>query len=246
MVPGLVDVLRNPATLQRMWQNAMGMIKKANPAHAVLFFNTRPVLDAEKGVLIVEVDAANAFAANALQKPEVQFELQQCLDAAAGAPVVFRLQKQEGASGGGFAAPASPSVSTPVPAAPAVSAPAPVPAIEPAASVPGAPSAAASGQGNAPGAPSVPVETPPWDQPPVPPTPASAPAPTFQPPVVPASAAAPIASVPTAAAVSAPPAPPAAAPAPQQGFSDAEEASADELNSILAGAFGEGVVFTEE
>ncbi|MBB3172083.1 hypothetical protein FHR31_001916, partial [Parvibacter caecicola] len=114
MVEGLVEVLKNPATLQRMWQNAMASIKKANPAHAVLFFNTRPVLDADKGVLIIEVDASNAFAANALQKPEVQNELQQCLDAAAGAPVVFCLQKKEGVSGGAPAA----SIGSPVPSAP--------------------------------------------------------------------------------------------------------------------------------
>ncbi len=254
MVPGLVDVLRNPATLQRMWQNAMGMIKKANPAHAVLFFNTRPVLDAEKGVLIIELDAANAFAANALQKPEVQSELQQCLDAAAGAPVVFRFQKKDGAAGGGFGAapvPATPAVAPAPPAVPssAASVPAPatvppaaapVPAVEPAAPV--ADSAAS-------------VETPPWDQPPVPPAAPSASAPASQPPAsVPVPSAAPSSAVSVSGMVPSPATPaPAAASVPlaatptvPHGADDGEEASADELNSILAGAFGEGVMFTEE
>ena len=248
MVPGLVDVLRNPATLQRMWQNAMGMIKKANPAHAVLFFNTRPVLDAEKGVLIIELDAANAFAANALQKPEVQSELQQCLDAAAGAPVVFRFQKKDGAAGGGFGA-------APVPATPAV-APAPAAVLSSAASVPApatVPPAAASVPAVADSAAS--VETPPWDQPPVPPAAPSASAPASQPPAsVPVPSAAPSSAVSVSGMVPSPatPAPAAvsvplaATPTVPHGADDGEEASADELNSILAGAFGEGVMFTEE
>ncbi len=226
MVEGLVEVLKNPATLQRMWQNAMASIKKANPAHAVLFFNTRPVLDADKGVLIIEVDASNAFAANALQKPEVQNELQQCLDAAAGAPVVFCLQKKEGVSGGAPAAPIAP----PVPSAPAS---APVPPA-PAAPVPAAPAAPA---------PAAPVETPPWDQPPVPPTGAPAPA---APPVAPAPAApAPAPQAPASAAAPQAPAPAPAAPVPPAAPAG-EEASPDELNSILSGAFGDGVVFTEQ
>ncbi len=250
MVPGLVDVLRNPATLQRMWQNAMGMIKKANPAHAVLFFNTRPVLDAANGVLLIEMDAANAFAANALQKPEVQSELQQCLDAAAGAPVVFRLQKKEGAADGGFAPAPTPS---PVPSVAASAATASAPAIEP--PVPSAPASFAPGQSGASAAvPSVPVETPPWNQPPVPPVASSVSAPVAAQPVAspaPAPAAAAPSPVP-AAAVAAPASsaaatvPSAAVLTPQQDADDGEEASTDELNSILAGAFGEGVVFTEE
>lgn len=221
-----MEVLKNPATLQRMWQNAMASIKKANPAHAVLFFNTRPVLDADKGVLIIEVDASNAFAANALQKPEVQNELQQCLDAAAGAPVMFCLQKKEGVSGGAPAAPIAP----PVPSAPAS---APVPPA-PAAPVPAAPAAPA---------PAAPVETPPWDQPPVPPTGAPAPA---APPVAPAPAApAPAPQAPASAAAPQAPAPAPAAPV-LPAAPAGEEASPDELNSILSGAFGDGVVFTEQ
>lgn len=254
MVPGLVEVLKNPATLQRMWQNAMATIKKANPAHAVLFFNTRPVLDAAKGVLIIEVDASNAFAANALQKPDVQSELQQCLDAAAGAPVVFCLQKKEGSAASSSAvaaaAPAPMAASAAMP--PAAAAPAPAvpnvasaPAPEPVASTPAAPAATPfSSEGAA---------TPPWDCEPVPPagtapTPAPAAAPVAAAAPAPSAAAAPVASTPDPAAAGMPGAPAATAdptPAPPASVSE-EEASPDELNSILAGAFGDGVVFAEQ
>ena len=232
MVAGLVDVLKNPATLQRMWQNAMAMIKKANPAHAVFFFNTRPVLDEAHGVLIIEVDASNAFAANALQKPDVQEELQKCLDAAAGAPVIYQIQTKEGAAAPVAApvtvsapAPVAAPVATAVPAAPvaapapvaaaapvAAPAPTPAPAPEPAP----APVAPAPAPAEAPVPAAAPVpsasDTPPWDEPPVPPT-------------------APTASVPM----------PPIAPEPA-----GDEASAEDLNAILSGAFGEGIVFTEQ
>ncbi len=232
MVAGLVDVLKNPATLQRMWQNAMAMIKKANPAHAVFFFNTRPVLDEAHGVLIIEVDASNAFAANALQKPDVQEELQKCLDAAAGAPVIYQIQKKEGAAAPVAApvtvsapAPVAAPVATAVPAAPvaapapvaaaapvAAPAPTPAPAPEPAP----APVAPAPAPAEAPVPAAAPVpsasDTPPWDEPPVPPTAPSAPTPV-----------------------------PPAAPEPA-----GDEASAEDLNAILSGAFGGGIVFTEQ
>ena len=99
--PQLLESMRNPAGLQRMWQATLAHLKKAKAAYGVLFLNTKAVLDEAAGALVVEFPAANDFAFKAVQKPDVQDELSAAIAQTLGAPVPFRLSKAgQGAAGG--------------------------------------------------------------------------------------------------------------------------------------------------
>ena len=99
--PQLLESMRNPAGLQRMWQATLAHLKKAKAAYGVLFLNTKAVLDEAAGALVVEFPAANDFAFKAVQKPDVQDELSSAITQTLGAPVPFRLSKAgQGAAGG--------------------------------------------------------------------------------------------------------------------------------------------------
>ena len=89
----LLDSMRNPAGLQRMWQAALAQLKKTKAAYGVLFLNTKAVLDEAAGALVVEFPAENDFAFRAVQKPEVQDELAGAIVRSFGAAVPFRLSK---------------------------------------------------------------------------------------------------------------------------------------------------------
>ena len=99
--PQLLESMRNPAGLQRMWQATLAHLKKAKAAYGVLFLNTKAVLDEAAGALVVEFPAANDFAFKAVQKPDVQDELSAAITQTLGAPVPFRLSKAgQGAADG--------------------------------------------------------------------------------------------------------------------------------------------------
>ncbi|WP_139651961.1 DNA polymerase III subunit gamma/tau [Raoultibacter phocaeensis] len=97
---GAVGGFDNPAALQRIWQAALSSIKKAKAAYGVLFLNTKAIHDAERGGIVIEFPPENAFAFNAVQKPEVFEVVKASLSQAAGADIPFRY-----AQGGGAAVP---------------------------------------------------------------------------------------------------------------------------------------------
>lgn len=137
--PAAASGLDNPAALQRIWQAALSGIKKAKAAYGVLFLNTKAVFDAERGGIVIEFQTENAFAYNAVQKPEVFDVVKTALFQAAGADIPFRYaQGNSGAqassaaaaqpAAGSAPAAAQPSATQPAQAASAASSPRPRPA----------------------------------------------------------------------------------------------------------------------
>ena len=105
----LVGTLRNEAALQRIWSSAIASLKKSKAAYGVLFLNTKAVLDEGRGMLIIEFPVENAFAFNAVQKPDVQDAVSAALAQSCGAAIPFAFSK--GPSQGASAA-AAPSASS--------------------------------------------------------------------------------------------------------------------------------------
>ena len=105
----LADTLRNEAALQRIWSSAIASLKKSKAAYGVLFLNTKAVLDEGRGMLVIEFPVENAFAFNAVQKPDVQDAVSAALAQSCGAVIPFAFSK--GPSQGASAV-AAPSVSS--------------------------------------------------------------------------------------------------------------------------------------
>lgn len=105
----LADTLRNEAALQRIWSSAIASLKKSKAAYGVLFLNTKAVLDEGRGMLVIEFPVENAFAFNAVQKPDVQDAVSAALAQSCGAVIPFVFSK--GPSQGASAA-AAPSASS--------------------------------------------------------------------------------------------------------------------------------------
>lgn len=105
----LADTLRNEAALQRIWSSAIASLKKSKAAYGVLFLNTKAVLDEGRGMLVIEFPVENAFAFNAVQKPDVQDAVSAALAQSCGAAIPFSFSK--GPSQGASAA-AAPSASS--------------------------------------------------------------------------------------------------------------------------------------
>lgn len=105
----LADTLRNGAALQRIWSSAIASLKKSKAAYGVLFLNTKAVLDEGRGMLVIEFPVENAFAFNAVQKPDVQDAVSAALAQSCGAAIPFAFSK--GPSQGASAA-AAPSASS--------------------------------------------------------------------------------------------------------------------------------------
>ena len=105
----LADTLRNEAALQRIWSSAIASLKKSKAAYGVLFLNTKAVLDEGRGMLVIEFPVENAFAFNAVQKPDVQDAVSAALAQSCGAAIPFAFSK--GPSQGASVA-ASPSASS--------------------------------------------------------------------------------------------------------------------------------------
>ena len=101
----LADTLRNEAALQRIWSSAIASLKKSKAAYGVLFLNTKAVLDEGRGMLIIEFPVENAFAFNAVQKPDVQDAVSAALAQSCGTAIPFAFSK--GPSQGASAAAAS-------------------------------------------------------------------------------------------------------------------------------------------
>lgn len=101
----LADTLRNEAALQRIWSSAIASLKKSKAAYGVLFLNTKAVLDEGRGMLVIEFPVENAFAFNAVQKPDVQDAVSAALAQSCGAAIPFAFSK--GPSRGASAAAAS-------------------------------------------------------------------------------------------------------------------------------------------
>ena len=96
----LADTLRNEAALQRIWSSAIASLKKSKAAYGVLFLNTKAVFDEGRGMLVIEFPVENAFAFNAVQKPDVQDAVSAALAQSCGAAIPFAFSKgpSQGAS----------------------------------------------------------------------------------------------------------------------------------------------------
>ena len=121
--PEITAALSNMASLQRLWAGVLASLKKSKAAYGVLFMNTKAVLDAAAGALLIEFPAENDFAFRAVQKPDVQAELAQALRREAHGDIPFELRKG-GASAPMASAPAAASAfNVPAPASQSVPAP---------------------------------------------------------------------------------------------------------------------------
>ena len=107
----LLQSLRNPAALQRMWQSVLAALKKGKAAYGVLFLNTKAVFDEASGTLAIEFPAENDFAFKTAQGAGVQEELGRAIAQACGVTMPFMLTKA-GARSAGVVAVAQPAAST--------------------------------------------------------------------------------------------------------------------------------------
>ena len=105
----LADTLRNEAALQRIWSSAIASLKKSKAAYGVLFLNTKAVLDEGRGMLVIEFPVENAFAFNAVQKPDVQDAVSAALAQSCGAAIPFAFSKVPSQGAGMAAAPSASS-----------------------------------------------------------------------------------------------------------------------------------------
>ena len=105
----LAATLRNEAALQRIWSSAIASLKKSKAAYGVLFLNTKAVLDEGRGMLVIEFPAENAFAFNAVQKPDVQDAVSAALAQSCGAAIPFAFSKGPSQGAGMAAAPSASS-----------------------------------------------------------------------------------------------------------------------------------------
>lgn len=105
----LADTLRNEAALQRIWSSAIASLKKSKAAYGVLFLNTKAVLDEGRGMLIIEFPVENAFAFNAVQKPDVQDAVSVALAQSCGAAIPFAFSKGPSQGASAVAAPSASS-----------------------------------------------------------------------------------------------------------------------------------------
>ncbi len=105
----LADTLRNEAALQRIWSSAIASLKKSKAAYGVLFLNTKAVLDEGRGMLIIEFPVENAFAFNAVQKPDVQDAVSAALAQSCGAAIPFAFSKGLSQGASAVAAPSASS-----------------------------------------------------------------------------------------------------------------------------------------
>ena len=105
----LADTLRNEAALQRIWSSAIASLKKSKAAYGVLFLNTKAVLDEGRGMLVIEFPVENAFAFNAVQKPDVQDAVSAALAQSCGATIPFAFSKGPSQGASAVAAPSASS-----------------------------------------------------------------------------------------------------------------------------------------
>lgn len=105
----LADTLRNEAALQRIWSSAIASLKKSKAAYGVLFLNTKAVLDEGRGMLVIEFPVENAFAFNAVQKPDVQDAVSAALAQSCGAAIPFAFSKGPSQGASAVAAPSASS-----------------------------------------------------------------------------------------------------------------------------------------
>ena len=105
----LADTLRNEAALQRIWSSAIASLKKSKAAYGVLFLNTKAVLDEGRGMLVIEFPVENAFAFNAVQKPDVQDAVSAAFAQSCGAAIPFAFSKGPSQGASAAAAPSSSS-----------------------------------------------------------------------------------------------------------------------------------------
>lgn len=105
----LADTLRNEAALQRIWSSAIASLKKSKAAYGVLFLNTKAVLDEGRGMLVIEFPVENAFAFNAVQKPDVQDAVSAALAQSCGAAIPFAFSKGPSQDASAVAAPSASS-----------------------------------------------------------------------------------------------------------------------------------------
>ena len=105
----LAATLRNEAALQRIWSSAIASLKKSKAAYGVLFLNTKAVLDEGRGMLVIEFPVENAFAFNAVQKPDVQDAVSAALAQSCGAVIPFAFSKGPSQGAGVATAPSASS-----------------------------------------------------------------------------------------------------------------------------------------
>ena len=105
----LAATLRNEAALQRIWSSAIASLKKSKAAYGVLFLNTKAVLDEGRGMLVIEFPVENAFAFNAVQKPDVRDAVSAALAQSCGAAIPFAFSKGPSQGAGVATAPSASS-----------------------------------------------------------------------------------------------------------------------------------------
>ena len=257
----------NPAALQRIWQAALASIKKAKAAYGVLFLNTKAVYDADRGGIVIEFPAENTFAFNAVQKPEVFEVVKASLFQASGTDISFSYTQSKGAAAAQTGASGSAASMSSAAAAASTARPGAAPAERLAASRPAdqqhrAPSASArpsaaqqtgSAQPVRAAAPSA-YAAPEDDRPPLDvyddmyvPFEAEE---AYAPVPDPTRASAPASSQASGAVAQPAPVSGGGAPSPQaqaqsQSQPPAQVSDAQDIESILAAGFGDGVMFEE-
>ena len=90
---GAASLFQNPAALQRMWQAALGSIRREKAAYGVLFMSTRTSFDARTGEVVIQFPAESSFAYTAVQKPDVYAVVKASIAQAAGGDVPFRFEQ---------------------------------------------------------------------------------------------------------------------------------------------------------
>lgn len=215
-VGGAAVDLRNPASLQRAWQQVIALMKKEKAAYGVFFLNTVVTASAGGDQIVVTYPIGSTFAFDAVRKPDVQEALAGCVQRVFNAPIPVQCV-MDGSS-------AAPSVAVPVPN---VAAPAPV--------TPAAPKVTAAPAPVAPTPAPQPVAPASAPQPatPTPVVPTLRPS---SPASQPAASAAPVAPAPAPAddVVLRAPAPRPVAPSP---YDDYDEVPLDAYDSMGAGSY---------
>lgn len=243
--PTLIASLQNPATVQRVWHEAQSILKRDSVVSPAMFLTVTTSFDAAAQVLVIEFPAnTSSFVLNMAQRTETSDAVAAALHKACGEPLAFEYRTAGQSTGVQPQSQPQPqpqqrAAAQPIPNAPLPpQAPAPIPASPIPAPAPtrvGAPQqpSAAGMQTSAPKMQPAPAPMPqvtPAPQP-APQAPASAPVPVPQ--AAPAPTTAPQGEVLGSAASQA-----ASAPSPN-------EASADDLQAILAAGFGDNITFEE-
>ncbi len=85
----LMSRLCNPAALQRIWQSVLTEIRKDKAAYGVLFLNTKVAFNEDTNSLVIQFSPENEFAFNTSQKPDVRKSVADAIVRSMGEAVPF-------------------------------------------------------------------------------------------------------------------------------------------------------------